>query len=51
MLSLKQIKGLYWNWGIYWYRGAYWNKGAYSIGALMRMAALINKNKFKGGAY
>ena len=46
VLSLKQ------NSAANWYRGAYCNKGvSHSIGAIIRTAALINKNEFEGGAY
>ena len=46
VLSLKQ------NSAANWYRGAYSNEDAsYSIGAIIRMAALIIKNEFAEGAY
>ena len=33
----------------YWHRYA-WNEGGYSIGVLIRIGALINKNAFEVGA-
>ena len=49
VLLLKQNRGVYWNRGAYLYRGTHCNEDAFSTGALIRIGAIIIKDKF--GAY
>ena len=49
VLLLKQIRGVYWNRGAYLYKGTHCNEDAFSTGALIRIGAIIIKDKF--GAY